>query len=289
MEHSLPCLGGHPFRRSSLMRRANVRERGEQVIVRPYFIFRHLSICKNGQKEIDNVVGERSAIVRVGRRPRGIIVEDVRQHGPGDPRCFRRRISSSVFQRMREDGDEAAIVRWLRSQIRRVLLARKEGSLIGPRPALRLHPFPACAVQRTSPQTHLLRTEGRVGHFEHNAAHVLVGEVIVTGELQVIQGAIYVEEKGIAAPAREESAASSLCHLRFQSRRDRCSFDDRVPFVACPGGLLPSTRRTVAVCAPFLSDEKRTRYAISAIASPFVSIFSSYTAWVAKGSSVVGP
>src|ERR1700681_2453520 len=54
---------------------------------------------------------------------------------------------------------------------------------------------------------------------------------------------------------------------------------------ACP----PSTRRTVAVCGPSAEDEKRTRYATSATASPFVSILSSYKALDANGSRVVGP
>ena len=56
-----------------------------------------------------------------------------------------------------------------------------------------------------------------------------------------------------------------------------------------PAACGPSTRRTVAVCAPFSKVEKRTRYAISAIASPSVSILSSYSASGAKGSTVVGP
>src|SRR5580658_1805266 len=132
-ERTSPSLGGHLFRRSGLVRQPDVRERGEQVFVGPYLILCHLSIGKERQEEIYDIVGECPAIVRVGRRPRGIIVEDVRQHGPGDPRCFRRRISSGVLQRVREDGDETAIVRWLRSEIGGVLLAGKEGSLIGPR------------------------------------------------------------------------------------------------------------------------------------------------------------
>ena len=56
-----------------------------------------------------------------------------------------------------------------------------------------------------------------------------------------------------------------------------------------PAACAPSTRRSVAVCAPPLEDEKRTRYAISATASPSVSILSSYSASGAKGSAVVGP
>jgi len=113
-------------------------------------------------------------------------VEDIRQKGSGYPRCFRRRISACMLQRVREDGNEAGIVGRLRSEIGGVLLAGKERSLIWPRAAVRLNPFPACAVQRPSPQADLFRTEGKVGHLQHDAAHVLVGEVIVAGELQVV-------------------------------------------------------------------------------------------------------
>jgi hypothetical protein len=98
--------------------------------VRPYFIFRHLSIGKERKEEIYDVVGECPAIVRVGRWPRGIIVEDVRQQRSGNPRCFRWRISAGVLQRVREDRDKTGIVRWLRSEVGGVLLAGKEGSLI---------------------------------------------------------------------------------------------------------------------------------------------------------------
>src|SRR5580700_7557382 len=142
-------LGGHLFRRSNLMRRANVGKGGGQVWVRPYVISRHLLIGEERREEIHDVVGERPAIVRVGRRPRGIIVEHVRQQDSGDPRCFRPRVPTGVLQRVREYRDKTGIVHWLRREIGGVLLASKEGSLIWPRTAVRLHPFPACAVQRT--------------------------------------------------------------------------------------------------------------------------------------------
>ena len=71
------------------MRRTDVGKGGEQVCVWPYVISRHLSIGEERKEEIHDVVGECPAIVRVGRRPRGIIVEHVRQQDAGDPRCFR--------------------------------------------------------------------------------------------------------------------------------------------------------------------------------------------------------
>jgi len=102
----------------------------EQVFVRPDLILRHLSICKERKEEIHDVVGKCPAIVRVDCRPCGVIVEDVRQQGPCDPRCFRWRISTGVLQRVRENGDETGVVRRLRSEIGGVLFAGEEGSLI---------------------------------------------------------------------------------------------------------------------------------------------------------------
>jgi hypothetical protein len=102
----------------------------EQVFVRPDLILRHLSIREERKEEIHDVVGECPAIVRVDCRPCGVIVEDVRQQGPCDPRCFRCRISTGVLKRVRENGDETGVVRRLRSEIGGVLFAGEEWSLI---------------------------------------------------------------------------------------------------------------------------------------------------------------
>ena len=150
-ESSAPHLSGNRFRSPGFVRRAHVGKFREQVFVRTYLILRHLSIGEKGKEEIYDVVAECAAIVRVSRRPRGIIVEDVREQGPTDPGCFRWRISTGVLQRVREDRDETGIVRGLRSEIGGVLLAGKERSLIRPRTAIRLNPFPAGAIQRANP------------------------------------------------------------------------------------------------------------------------------------------
>ena len=82
------------------------------------------------EEEIHDVVGECPPILGVDCRPCGVIGKDVRQQRPSDARCFRRRISTGVLQRVRENGDEARVVRWLRSKIGGVLFAGEEGSLI---------------------------------------------------------------------------------------------------------------------------------------------------------------
>src|ERR1700733_13101672 len=142
-----------------------------------------------------------------------------------------------MLQCVRENGDETGIVRRLRSQIGGVLLAGEERGLIWPRTAIRLNPSPTCAVQRASPYAYLLGTEGGVRHFQHDAAHVRGREEIVTGELQVVQGAIYVEKKGIAAPAHEQPVFAGIRHMCLLTGRDRRALHDDLPIVAGPSCL----------------------------------------------------
>jgi len=101
-------LGGHQLRRSGLVRRANIRERREQVRVRPNVISRHLPIGKNGKKDIDSVVGKCPSIGRIGRLLAGIIREDVRQQNPGRSPRFLGRIATRVLQRVGETGMKRA-------------------------------------------------------------------------------------------------------------------------------------------------------------------------------------
>src|SRR5580692_1815947 len=137
---------------------------------------------------------------------------------------------------MCKDGDKTGIVGRLRSEISGVLFAGEERSLIRPRTAIRLYPFPARAVDCPNPQAHL-STEGRVGHFQYDAAHVLVGEVVVTGKLQIVECALYVKEKGIAPPAGKEAVVPALGHPRIQPSRDWRALDNDLPVVAYPGSL----------------------------------------------------
>src|SRR4029077_1693334 len=86
-------LSGNSFRSSLLVRRGHIGELREQVFVGSDLILRHLSIAKERQEEIHDVVGECPAIGRVHCRLCGVIREDVRQHGCGDSGCLRWRIS----------------------------------------------------------------------------------------------------------------------------------------------------------------------------------------------------
>src|SRR3954454_17524453 len=82
------------------------------------------------------------------------------------------------------------------------------------------------------PQAHGFGTQSRVRHLQDDAADVLFGEEVGSGELQIIQGTFGVEEKRIASPASEESIVAVLCHTRVHSVRDRRSIDNDLPLFA---------------------------------------------------------
>ena len=111
---------------------------------------------------------------------------------------------------MREDRNETGIIRRLTSKIVGVLRACKEDSLLRPRAAVRLNPFPSHVVQRASPEAQALKAQFGVGYFDRDAANVFVGKEIVAGELQVVQSALRVEEEGIASPARKEAVVAGV-------------------------------------------------------------------------------
>ena len=75
--------------------------------------------------------------------------------------------------------------------------------------------------------------EKGIGHFEHNAARIFVGEEIPARELELVEGAQYVEEEGIAAPTGKEPVVASLRHMSFVPCRDRHPLDDHPPARAC--------------------------------------------------------
>ena len=141
---------------SALVRRPQIGEFSEQITVRTYFVSRHLPICENRKEDIDGIVSECSAIAREGRRALGIVGQDIRQQCPCHPLRFLRRIATRVLQRVREDGNEMGIIRRLTGEVGSVLRAGKEDSLLRPRAAVRLNPFPAHAIQRASPQAQVL-------------------------------------------------------------------------------------------------------------------------------------
>src|SRR6185312_12927014 len=64
-----------------------------------------------------------------------------------------------------------------------------------------------------------------------------IGEEIPAGELEVVQGALDVEEKGIAAPAHKEAVVPDLRQLCLPAHRNRNALGDNLSALACAGGL----------------------------------------------------
>src|SRR5215469_5529729 len=61
----------------AVVRRTQVGKLGEQIVVRADPISRHFPTRNDRQEGIGGVVAECAAIVRVGRRARGVIVQQV--------------------------------------------------------------------------------------------------------------------------------------------------------------------------------------------------------------------
>src|ERR1700741_3655466 len=220
------------------VRRSKIRKFGEQILVRSYPIPRHFPICDYSQEGIGRVVAGFPAIVRVGRRARGIIEQEVGEQWLRHLPCFIGCEPSNMLQRVSEDANETGVVRRFRSTIRFVLFAGEEGRLRGSCTSLGLHP-PRSVYrnQRASPQAHLFLSQSRVGHFQRYAANVLVAEEIHARPLKIVFGTT-VEEEGITTPASKEAIIARLRHLRVPSHRDGRSLDDDPPAIPRLGGLV---------------------------------------------------
>jgi hypothetical protein len=115
-----------------------------------------------------------------------------------------------VLQRVREGADETDIVLRLSGEVGNSLRAGKtedKEELQGPRAALHLDPAPYRSIRREQsavPQAKLFESQSRVGHFQHDAAYILVGEKIVASELQVVHGARLSKKDGsLRQPAKK--------------------------------------------------------------------------------------
>ena len=186
--------------------------------MRPNVISRYLAVGENSEEDIRNIVDKRAPVVRERSRTFGIVAQKVRQQFSSHPLCFFRRIPACVFQSVREDRNKTCIVRRLPGEVSVVLLTGKKGSLIGPRPAIRLDSAPARAVgwnQRASPQPNLFRPKKSVGYFQRDAANIFVREEISSRELKVVERVLYVKEKRIAAPTGKDPLVTSLRHMRL--------------------------------------------------------------------------
>src|SRR5258708_32762646 len=81
-----------------------------------------------------------------------------------------------------------------------------------PRAAVGLHPAAAGAVQGPGPNADPPWRQRDIWNFEDDAAHVLIGEEVLVGELETVQHAKYIEEERVAPPAGEEAVLADLSY-----------------------------------------------------------------------------
>src|SRR5215208_2678062 len=67
-----------PREPSRLVWRPEVGKLGEEVIVWPHLVLRHLPVRQVGEKGIAHIVGEQTTVVRVCNRTRVVVWQDIR-------------------------------------------------------------------------------------------------------------------------------------------------------------------------------------------------------------------
>src|SRR5436853_1051813 len=95
-----------------VVRRPEVRELVQQITVRANLIC-HVSVRVYREEKIDNVIGQRPAIVRKARRLIRMMGKNIWRQLSCDGLCVLQRIAACVFQLVRELADETLIVRRL--------------------------------------------------------------------------------------------------------------------------------------------------------------------------------
>src|SRR5947207_13696927 len=129
--------------------------------------------------------------------------------------CVLRPIAARVFQFVREDANEAIIIRWLPVEVRLPLLSGEENRLQWPSTPVCLDPALSSFVECASPNSHLIASQSRVGQFNHDAANILVCKEVVPRELHLIEIALCVEKERIAAPPEENTVVAGFRHQGF--------------------------------------------------------------------------
>src|SRR6266853_898831 len=95
-------------------------------------------------------------------------------------------------------------------QVRFSLLSRQENCLQRPPTAIGLDPPFFSVLQCTSPKSHPISVQSRIGQLKHNAANILVREKIIAGELHLVEQAMCVKKERIASPAKKTAVISGL-------------------------------------------------------------------------------
>src|SRR5262249_34367383 len=175
----------------------------------------HPSIRVHSQENIDSIVSECPAIVRMAHRLARIIGKNVWQQFSRDGRCVLRRITARVLQFVREHTNEAIIICRFPAEVRLPLLSNEENGLHWSSTTICLDPAAASFVHCASPNSHLIVSQIRVRQFNYDAANILVIEEVVSRELHVVEIAVDVEKERIAAPTEEKPIIVGVRHQSF--------------------------------------------------------------------------
>src|SRR6267154_1839146 len=144
--------------------RPEVRELVQQVTVRPNLIC-HVSVRVYREEKIDNVIGQRPAIVRKARRLARMIGKNIWQQLSCDGLCVLRGIAACVFQLVREHADELIITRPIPAEVSLPLLSDEENRLQWSGTPVCLDPAFPSFVHRASPDPNDIASQIRVGQF----------------------------------------------------------------------------------------------------------------------------
>src|SRR5258705_2264994 len=150
-----------------VVRLPDVREVVQQVTVRPNLIC-HVSVGVYREEKIDNVIGQRPAIVRKARRLVRMIGKNIWQQLSCDGLCVLRSIAACVFQLVREHADEAIIIRSRPAEVSLPILSNEEKRLQWPGTPVCLDPAFPSFVHCASPDRHFIASQFRVGEFKHD-------------------------------------------------------------------------------------------------------------------------
>src|SRR5262245_61928917 len=231
-----PAYVGTPKERPLIVRRPEVREPVEQIVMRPDLISRHFPVCENRKEDVNNVVLESPTILRIGCRPARVVGKNVwQQLSRGADRVLTR-VAARVFQLVCKDADEASIIRWLPAEIRVSLLPGEKNRLQWSSTAVCLDPAFPLSIHCASPDSHLFVRQSRVRQFKHDAAHILIGEEIITSKLHVVEEPVCVEEERIAAPATKKAAIVRGRDRGFPPDGHRRILDENFALVAHSSG-----------------------------------------------------
>src|ERR1700732_546331 len=102
---------------ATLVRWSNIGKLAQQIAVRAYFVFCHLSIREDANKTIECIVCECPAVIGKRRRARRVVRQNIWEQCPCHTLRLSRRISTGVLQSVREGSKETLIVRRFTSEV----------------------------------------------------------------------------------------------------------------------------------------------------------------------------